>query len=530
MEKKEFEKDILSGNVTEKYLNMSREELEERFGSEFVKTVDFGNQNNNSHQYELFEHILRTVDNVETNNLSEEDTLKVKIAAFFHDIGKPDVAQLNEKTGQTQFIGHAKQSADIAKEILGNIGYNEQEIAEISFLIQSHDDFIPIAKKEDVTEERISKVLASVMKKTENYEPTISDFKKLITLCKADAMAQNKIIEKNGEIVDTQEDRIARLEAIEEILPKAIILKQETEIAKLEKQKTDLQNGPTPIEKNGKIVNQKQIDMWNAMTNEEKEEKAKGIDEQIGTLKKEEEKLLETGDNKTNQVEFVKTALENARRIVMGKNEDGTDKTYLDVMLGQRIEGPTNAGSSYEVSSPKELYEKLISQEWIETTHPDVMPGCRVFKSNLAGLEGILNLDKLPDDVELYAIDPKATGKIGMGAGQVEKNPSKETYLIVGKENIDGKDEDVVFTFHPGEPVRPSEVETKDIPDGTRLSKEQAKRFGFDKVKYLSEEMLEEYRHKNKAMQLEKSKEESEKLSKEIQELEKENQKTNGEE
>ena len=194
MDMKEFENDLLSQNITEKYLNMSREELEERFGSEFIKTVDFGNQNNNSHQYELFEHILRTVDSVDTNGLSEKDALKVKIAAFFHDIGKPNVAQLNEKTGQTQFIGHAKQSAEIAKDILGNIGYSEQEIAELSFLIQSHDDFIPIAKKEDITEERISKLLASTMKKTENYEPTISDFKKLITLCKADAMAQNKVI------------------------------------------------------------------------------------------------------------------------------------------------------------------------------------------------------------------------------------------------------------------------------------------------------------------------------------------------
>lgn len=297
MDTKEFENDLLSQNITEKYLNMSREELEERFGSEFVKTVNFGNQNNNSHQYELFEHILRTVDSVDTNGLSEKDALKVKIAAFFHDIGKPNVAQLNEKTGQTQFIGHAKQSADIAKGILGNIGYSEQEIAELSFLIQSHDDFIPIAKKEDITEERISKILAAAMKKSEKYEPTITDFKKLLVLCKADAMAQNKVIKKNGEIIDTQEDRIARLEAIGEILPTAIILKQKREIEKLEKQKTDLQNGPAPIEKNGKIVNQKQIDMWNAMTNEEKEQKAKGIEEQISTLKEEEEKLLETKES-----------------------------------------------------------------------------------------------------------------------------------------------------------------------------------------------------------------------------------------
>ena len=80
---KEFESDLLSGNVAEKYLNMSREELEKIYHSEYLKTVKFGNQNNNSNQYELFEHILRTVDSVNTDGLSEKDALKVKIAAFF---------------------------------------------------------------------------------------------------------------------------------------------------------------------------------------------------------------------------------------------------------------------------------------------------------------------------------------------------------------------------------------------------------------------------------------------------------------
>ena len=41
MDMKEFENDLLSGNATEKYLNMSREELEKIFGSEIVKIFKF---------------------------------------------------------------------------------------------------------------------------------------------------------------------------------------------------------------------------------------------------------------------------------------------------------------------------------------------------------------------------------------------------------------------------------------------------------------------------------------------------------
>ena len=41
MDMKEFENDLLSGNATEKYLNMSREELEKILGSELVKIFKY---------------------------------------------------------------------------------------------------------------------------------------------------------------------------------------------------------------------------------------------------------------------------------------------------------------------------------------------------------------------------------------------------------------------------------------------------------------------------------------------------------
>ena len=98
MNKKEFEDILGKENITEYFLQLPREELLQTFGEDFLKTVDYGSQNNASHQYDLFEHILRTVDGVQSSNL------KIKVAAFLHDIGKPEVAKLNEKTGQTQFI------------------------------------------------------------------------------------------------------------------------------------------------------------------------------------------------------------------------------------------------------------------------------------------------------------------------------------------------------------------------------------------------------------------------------------------
>ncbi len=303
MNKNEFEKYLKEGNVTERFLNMPREQLKNIFGEKFLNTVDYGSQNNNHHQYELFEHILRTVDNVKSDTLKDDDIIKVKVAAFFHDIGKPSVAQLNEKTGQTQFIGHAKESASMANEILLKLGYSMEEIRELNFLIQCHDDFINISKISDVTPDRIAKIIASMNKKLENYKPKISDIKKLMVLCRADAMAQNDVIMKNGEVADTKQDRVARLDAIEQVLEEAIVLRQNQEINKLKKQIEIIRNGPQPIEKKGKIVNQKQIDMWNEKTEEQKQSEIAEINEKIGQYENEKKELLETNQTSSSQHE-----------------------------------------------------------------------------------------------------------------------------------------------------------------------------------------------------------------------------------
>ena len=41
MEKKEFENYLKGNNVTTEFLQMSREELKDMFGEEFLKTVDY---------------------------------------------------------------------------------------------------------------------------------------------------------------------------------------------------------------------------------------------------------------------------------------------------------------------------------------------------------------------------------------------------------------------------------------------------------------------------------------------------------
>ena len=136
-----FEESLMRKDVVEYYNSKSANELEELFGHEVARMVGF-EQKNAHHCYDLWNHTLHTVESVNVDGLDYKDAIALKAAAFFHDIGKPDVVGFNPKTQQQNFINHAVHSVDIAKDVLSKIGYSPEEINRISFFIAHHDDFI----------------------------------------------------------------------------------------------------------------------------------------------------------------------------------------------------------------------------------------------------------------------------------------------------------------------------------------------------------------------------------------------------
>lgn len=187
--------------------------------------------------------------------------------------------------------------------------------------------------------------------------------------------------------------------------------------------------------------------------------------------------------------EFIKLAFENAKKIsVSGGN-------YQDAMISQRIAGGTNAGSSYDMSAD-ELRKAILTAHWTETTHPNVAEDCKVFTTTdiPKGRYGIRNIEDFPDDTIFYAIDRKDTGFVGIGVPAKNVSPYvDETYLIIGQEEIEGKMEWVVFTFHAGEPLKKSKTSTKEIPDGKKLTKQEALSLGFHHCKLMDEELVKLY-------------------------------------
>lgn len=89
-------------------------------------------QNNPYHKYDLWHHTLNVI------KACKDADYITKLAALFHDIGKPDTMTVDEITGFHHFYGHADVSEDITKKILNRLKFSNQEIYDILALVKNH--------------------------------------------------------------------------------------------------------------------------------------------------------------------------------------------------------------------------------------------------------------------------------------------------------------------------------------------------------------------------------------------------------
>ena len=105
---------------------------------ELTPTVGF-DQHNVHHCFDVWEHTRRCV-------LHTPPEPVLRLAALFHDIGKPQCFRLDER-GVGHAYGHARVSADLAREILGRFGADPRTIDRVWLLIDRHDMQIQLEYK-----------------------------------------------------------------------------------------------------------------------------------------------------------------------------------------------------------------------------------------------------------------------------------------------------------------------------------------------------------------------------------------------
>lgn len=217
LNKVDFEKKML----LPAYLRQcSKEAISISMGLDVAKMIGF-NQKNPHHCYDLWNHTIGVID-----ALGIDAPQSLKIAAFFHDIGKPYVAM--EKADRLVFYGHATKSAEVARTLLENMHYSDREIRDICFYIKHHDDFISWVLPGEEYDHR-NKYLIEInqrnivrhirkVSETEKEGKDIESWKNLLELCHADACAQAVEVWQHGKLIDTKKHKLEKISAIRKIV------------------------------------------------------------------------------------------------------------------------------------------------------------------------------------------------------------------------------------------------------------------------------------------------------------------------
>lgn len=129
--KDEFTKIIMSSNpmigmgVAQKigFIKYIAPALEESIGVE---------QNKQAHKYDVWEHLLRTLQHAADKNFP----LEVRLAALFHDVSKPETKR--ETNGKTSFFGHDVIGARVTRETLKNLTFSKEVIKKVGDLVRWH--------------------------------------------------------------------------------------------------------------------------------------------------------------------------------------------------------------------------------------------------------------------------------------------------------------------------------------------------------------------------------------------------------
>lgn len=125
----EFNKIILSNQPSKGVLQLKKVAALDFIIPELKKTYNF-NQHNPNHHLDVFEHSLAVLEHTPKK-------LSLRLAAIFHDIGKPDTF-FKDDSGIGHFYDHEKKSLEITENILKRMKYSNEIIIKTLKIIDEH--------------------------------------------------------------------------------------------------------------------------------------------------------------------------------------------------------------------------------------------------------------------------------------------------------------------------------------------------------------------------------------------------------
>ncbi len=93
-----------------------------------------GVEQNQAHAYDVWEHLLRSLQHAADKGWS----LDIRLAALFHDISKPETRRFSRETSQFTFYGHEVVGSRVTKKILERMKFPSKTIEKIVKLVRWH--------------------------------------------------------------------------------------------------------------------------------------------------------------------------------------------------------------------------------------------------------------------------------------------------------------------------------------------------------------------------------------------------------
>lgn len=141
-------------------------------------------QKNTNHCYDLWIHTVHTI----CRSMPDKHT---RLAALFHDIGKPLCYSYDSETEVAHYYGHHVKSAELCENIMRDLKFSNEDIESVTKLVLHHDDLCDM----NITKARIKRLVSTM--------GSIEMTRKLLSLKLGDIMAQSnyKILEKLETII-----------------------------------------------------------------------------------------------------------------------------------------------------------------------------------------------------------------------------------------------------------------------------------------------------------------------------------------
>ena len=112
---------------------------------------------NGHHTYDVFEHLLRSL-----NHASEKEyDLETRMAALFHDIGKPKTRRFDQNKKDYTFYGHEVVGERMTRKILERLKFEKNFIEKVSKLVRYHMFF---SDPESITLSSVRRLIVNIGK------------------------------------------------------------------------------------------------------------------------------------------------------------------------------------------------------------------------------------------------------------------------------------------------------------------------------------------------------------------------------